>query len=141
MKKDLRYYLSLDYPVEIRRIPDDEGGGYTASIPSLGAYAFVGDGETPEEAYGNLQETKGELFEDYLRDGLDIPEPPDEDDPEHYSGRFLTRIPKELHRDLVAAAKASGTSLNQYITYALTRFRYTGLRSARRGSRKRKTAA
>ncbi|MCL5105534.1 MAG: type II toxin-antitoxin system HicB family antitoxin [Armatimonadetes bacterium] len=124
MKKDLEYYMSLDYPVEIRRIPESDGGGYIATIPSLGSYAFVGDGETPEEAYANLQETKRALFDEYLAQGLEIPEPP-EDDVSAYSGRFVARLPRELHRDLADAAEANGISLNQYIVYALTRFRYS----------------
>ena len=141
MKKDLEYYLSLDYPVEIRRIPEDEGGGFMASIPFLGSYAFVGDGETPEEAYENLQVAKREIFKDYLRDGLEIPEPPEDDEPGDYSGRFLARIPAELHRDLAEAAKANGSSLNQYVVYALTRFRYSGAGRSAKRQRKRKAAA
>ena len=30
MKKDLNYYLSLNYASEISVIPEDEGGGYLA---------------------------------------------------------------------------------------------------------------
>ena len=141
MKKDLDYYLSLDYPVEIRRIPDDEGGGFMASIPFLGSYAFVGDGETPEEAYQDLQVAKREIFEDYLRDDLDIPEPPQEGEPGEYSGRFVARLPSELHRDLAEAARANGTSLNQYLVYALTRFRYSGGGRSAKRPRKHKTPA
>ena len=35
MKKDLNYYLSLNYASEISVIPEDEGGGYLACIPLL----------------------------------------------------------------------------------------------------------
>lgn len=35
MKKDFNYYMSLNYPVEISVIPEDEGGGYLACIPLL----------------------------------------------------------------------------------------------------------
>ena len=38
-----------------------------------------------------------------------------------YSGKLMLRIPKELHRDLVEAAKANGVSLNQYAVYKLAR--------------------
>ena len=38
-----------------------------------------------------------------------------------YSGRLMLRIPKELHRELVEAAKANGVSLNQYAVYKLAR--------------------
>lgn len=141
MKKSLSYYMSLSYPTEIRRIADEDGGGYMATVPYLGSYAFVGDGDTPDEALRNLEDTKRELFEDYLRDGLEIPEPPEDEDIEAYSGRFVARLPRELHKDLVEAAEASGTSLNQYIIYALTRFRYAGPRRSPRSPRKRKATA
>lgn len=38
-----------------------------------------------------------------------------------YSGRLMLRIPKELHRHLVEAAKENGVSLNQYALYKLAR--------------------
>lgn len=56
MKKDFNYYMSLNYPVEISVIPEDEGGGYLASIPLLPG--CMTDGETVEEAYTNLQDAK-----------------------------------------------------------------------------------
>jgi len=84
MKKTLEYYMSLDYAVEIHKIEGDLGGGYVATIPELGSQAFVGDGETPQEAYENLMAAKAELFEEYLKQGLPIPEPGA--DQEDYSG-------------------------------------------------------
>lgn len=38
-----------------------------------------------------------------------------------YSGRLMVRIPKELHRDLIEAAKKNGVSLNQYAMYKLAK--------------------
>lgn len=38
-----------------------------------------------------------------------------------YSGRLLLRIPKELHKQLVEAAKENGVSLNQYALYKLAK--------------------
>jgi hypothetical protein len=35
--------------------------------------------------------------------------------------RFTLRLPETLHRQLEAQARQEGTSLNQYIVYALTR--------------------
>ena len=120
MHKTLEYYLSLDYPVEIRRIDDSLGRGYVASIPSLGSYAFVGDGETPQEAYENLQAAKKEIFEDCIKEGLPIPEPVSESEYEDYSGKLMLRMPRELHAKLAAAAKRNDTSLNQFILYLLS---------------------
>ena len=123
MKKDLDYYLSLNYPIEIKKIPDEEGGGYVATIPQLGRYAFVGDGDTVEEALANLQKVKKYLFEKYLNEGIPIPEPTDEE-ASSYSGKFVLRIPVELHHYLATKAKENHTTLNQYCLYLLTRKSY-----------------
>ncbi len=119
MKKDLNYYINLNYPIEIVKIPDDEGGGYSATIPQLGRNAFVGDGDTIDEAIKNLDDIKFELFEDYIKKGLPIPEPKQGEE-ENYSGRFVMRIPKELHRYLTNRAANNEISLNQYVQYLLT---------------------
>jgi len=122
MKKTLDYYLTLDYPVETRRIDTSLGGGYVASIPTLGSQAFVGDGETPQEAYENLQAAKKEIFAEYLQEGVAIPEPVDQLEYEDYSGKLVLRMPRQLHARLAAAAKRNDTSLNQFIVYALGAF-------------------
>jgi predicted HicB family RNase H-like nuclease len=37
----------------------------------------------------------------------------------HFSGKFLVRIPPELHAEIAAAAEASGMSLNQWVEKTL----------------------
>ena len=81
--KNLDYHMSLPYEVRYREIPEDDGGGWLAYIPQLGKYAFRGDGETKGEALKSLNFIKKELFKDYLKEGIDIPEP----DPEPDGGR------------------------------------------------------
>jgi len=73
MEKNLDFYLNIPYPIEIMKIDPDEGGGVLASIPMLGKHAFLGDGETIEEALANLQEIKTYLFQKYLSQGVTIP--------------------------------------------------------------------
>jgi len=112
--------MSLEYPVEIRRVAEEDGGGYNASIPSLGRYTFTGDGKTVQEAYQDLEEVKREVFADLLEEGIPIPEPvPEEED--HYSGKLLLRMPKRLHAELSEQAKKNGISLNQHLIYLLTK--------------------
>ncbi len=36
-----------------------------------------------------------------------------------YNGKILVRVPKSLHKELVARAQAEGVSLNQLIVYKL----------------------
>lgn len=117
-KKDLDYYLNLPYTIEITKIPDDEGGGYTACIPELGRWAFVGDGETPEQALTDLENIKRHLFSEFLRNGKEIPLP--KQITQNYSGKFVIRVPKTLHYTLAKQAEENQTSLNQYLVYLLS---------------------
>ncbi len=73
MEKNLDFYLNIPYPVEIVKIDPNEGGGILARIPMLGKHAFLGDGETIEEALANLEEIKKYLFQKYLTQGTPIP--------------------------------------------------------------------
>ena len=75
MKKDIDYYLSIPYRIEVVYIPECEGGGYLAQLPELGKFAIVGDGDTPEEAVNDLNNLKKERFAHYLEKGIKIPEP------------------------------------------------------------------
>lgn len=72
MKKNLEYYMSLNYSVELTHIPPDEGGGYSACIPKLGRSAFIADGDTIEEAVDNLNALKEESFKRMIKNGIDI---------------------------------------------------------------------
>ena len=119
MKKDLKYYLSLNYPVEMIQIPADEGGGFSVCIPQLGRSAFIADGDTLEEALNNLNILKEESFKRMLENSIPISEPVEEKE-EEYSGKFIVRVPAELHREIAKQAKKNKISLNQYIQYILT---------------------
>jgi antitoxin HicB len=118
MTKDLDYYLSLNYPIEIIQIPESEGGGVSASVPLLGRLSCVGDGETVQEAIEDLTRVKQRVLEGLLQSGKKIPVPDDEDDAS-YSGRILLRLPRELHRRVAKRAEGRGESINRYIVNAL----------------------
>ncbi len=49
---------------------------------------------------------------------FDVPLPNSAD---RYSGKFVVRVPKSLHRSLAAAAEREGVSLNQYALYKLSK--------------------
>ena len=114
MKKILNYYLSLNYASDIIVIPEDEGGGYLACIPLLPG--CMTDGETVEEAYTNLQDAKREWIIDMLDRGLPINEP---NMKPRFSGRFVVRVPKTLHRLLAEESEREGISLNQFVNNSL----------------------
>lgn len=115
--KDLQKYMDLNYPIEIRHIPDEEGGGVAATIPFLGADAFVGDGENISEALKSLNRVKEKLFKYYLENNIKIPLPPKTED---YSGKFVVRVPKYLHQELAEKAKENGVSLNTFCVSLLS---------------------
>ena len=117
MEKDLNYYLSLAYKIELIRIAENEGGGYLARLPQFGALGIVGDGETVQEAIDNLRENMEERFREYLEEGLEIPEPQIAET--EFSGKFIVRLPKYLHRELSLSAHKNGVSLNQYVSTLL----------------------
>lgn len=119
MTKKLSYYMSLAYRIEIQAIPKELGGGFEASIPQLGRYAFIGQGDTPQEALEDLEETKKEYFIEFLEKGINISEP--EPAKKEFRGEFLFRMPKILHEELYNAAKSNKISLNQYMLFLLTR--------------------
>lgn len=113
MRKEIEYYLSLPYRFEI--IPAEEGG-YVGIVPDLPG--CITQGETIEEIVHMVNDAKRAWIETAIEEGVDIPEPTVHD--EDYSGKFVVRVPKSLHRDLVRKAKEENVSLNQLTTYLLS---------------------
>ena len=114
MEKNLKYYMELRYPTQITEISIEDGGGYTIEIPLL--KGCMSDGETIIEALENIKDAKMEWFTYMLENNLPIPEPIDVN---KYSGKFVVRIPKSLHRTISEQSKMEGLSLNQYVANSL----------------------
>jgi antitoxin HicB len=109
--KNLDYYMNLPYNIIVRK---DPYGGYFAKVEEL--EGCMTQGETYEDAFKNIQEAMQLWLEDAIENGLEIPEPvPDEE----FSGKFVLRLPKSLHRKLARNAKKENISLNQYAVYLL----------------------
>lgn len=118
-RKNLNYYLGLKYKIEIVPFSEEDGGGFEARIPQLGRLAFLGYGETVEEALAHLEVVKKDLFERYLREGIDIPEPELEE--ERYSGHILLRIPPYLHKEIAEFARKNDISINHCLNNLIER--------------------
>src|SRR5260370_38759876 len=88
-KKNLEYYLSLKCPIEV---VEDEGA-WVASVPDLPGCNSVGT--TVTDAVNNVQEAKELWMKSQFESSGEIPEPTDEGG---YSGKFVLRIPRVLHR-------------------------------------------
>lgn len=106
---ELERYLALPYTREL--VPEDNGTWY-ARILELPGCMTVGD--TQAEALANLDDAMATWIEGKLEDRESVPEPAG-----GFSGRFVVRVPKTLHRDLVKAANRNGISLNQFIATTL----------------------
>jgi antitoxin HicB len=117
----LQYYLKQPYSIKIDPIPEEEGGGFFASLPQFGSMGITGDGDTIEEAIEMLQAFKEIQFKKYIKENRKIPEAAEEKQIDKYSGRILLRTPKELHKDIAQGACKNGVSQNQYANHLLTK--------------------
>jgi len=92
---------------------DGDFGAFIEEIPDVSAY-----GENQETAVAELRT----VFEDWkqiaIEKGLHIPPPYDA---REYSGKFLLRVPKTLHKQIAERAKEDNISINQEVLYCLTR--------------------
>lgn len=113
MNKTVEYYLGLPYTIEL--MPEPQGGWFVSVKELPGC---MSQGDTPEEAIEMIQDAMRGWIEVSLEDGDPIPEPRPLED---YSGKFVVRVPRSLHQDLVETADREGVSLNQYINVALAR--------------------
>lgn len=107
MRTSLADYLNINYPFNVQAEAD---GGFVIEFPDLpGCMTQI---ETADEIFDAAQEIRELWIETAYELGRNIPIP--EEAPE-YSGKFMTRISKSLHRDLAVAAKKENVSLNQYV--------------------------
>jgi len=98
----------IDYPFEIRPLSKEEGGGYSITFPDLpGCYS---DGATPEEAITNGRDALESWLAVVREFGDKLPKPFS-----NVSGRFVQRVPRSLHAQLITQAKIEGVSLNTLV--------------------------
>ncbi len=110
--ENIRDYLKKPYARILT--PDEEYGGYTAEI--LEFPGCVTEGDTADEALGNLEVAAEGWIEATLNANQRIPEP---SDTQEYRGRIALRLPRSLHRRAVQLAEREGTSLNQFLVAAV----------------------
>jgi antitoxin HicB len=108
---DVQQYLSLPYTRELVR---EDDGSWFARILEFPGCMTVGD--TREEALQMLDDAMATWLAAKLQDREAIPAPMVAD---AFSGRFVVRVTKSLHRDLVRAAERDGVSLNHYVATML----------------------
>jgi predicted HicB family RNase H-like nuclease len=91
---------------------DKEHVGLCAEFPSLSWLAAK-----PEDALHGIRQVVAEAIEDMKKNGEVIPEPVTS---KQYSGKFIIRVPPEVHRRLALEAAESGVSLNRLASAKLS---------------------
>jgi predicted RNase H-like HicB family nuclease len=91
---------------------DQEYVGLCAEFPSLSWL----DGE-PEAALTGIRLLVKKVVNDLNRNGEPVPEPIST---RPFSGKFLVRVPPEVHRQLAIQAAESGVSLNRLVSSKLS---------------------
>lgn len=113
MKGEIERRMALPYAREIIRNSDGTWFARIVELPGC-----MTEGGTPAEAFANLDDAMRSWIEVKLEDGDAIPEPFTTDS---YSGKFLTRVPRSLHRELAQRADREGVSLNQFVLSTLSK--------------------
>jgi len=121
-KKDLKYYLGLDYDVKVIRIEDEGEFEYKAFAKELDDIAFYGVGDTKAEAIESFEDVRAELFEYYYENDIPIPEPVREKEEILPSGKFIIRTSPKTHAELIKLAGNNNQSLNSFINSIFEQF-------------------
>jgi len=108
MLKNDRYTYRVTWSEE-----DDEYIGLCAEFPSLSWLE-----PSPEDALKGIRQIVAQVVTDMKKSGKPVPEPIAV---RKYSGKFMVRIPPDLHRRLAIEAAESGVSLNRIASDKLTR--------------------
>ena len=91
---------------------DHEYVGLCAEFPSLSWLA-----RTPEAALKGIRKVVADVVADLETNGEAMPEPIAT---KQYSGKFMVRVPPDLHRRLVLEAAEAGVSLNRIASAKLS---------------------
>ena len=90
---------------------DQEYVGLCAEFPLLSWLE-----PTQEEAFAGIRALVADVVSDMQSNGEPMPEPLAE---RTYSGKFMVRIPPEVHRSLTMRAAEEGVSLNRLVSARL----------------------
>jgi predicted HicB family RNase H-like nuclease len=91
---------------------DKEYVGLCAEFPSLSWLA-----KTPESALKGIRNVIADVVNDMKANNELVPDPISI---KHYSGKFMVRVPPEVHRDLAIKAAEAGISLNRIASSKLS---------------------
>ena len=92
---------------------DSEHVGLCAEFPSLSWLA-----KSPESALLGIRKLVAEVVSEMRSSGEKVPSPISG---KRYSGRFVVRVPPDIHRRLATEAAEEGISLNRLVSSKLTK--------------------
>jgi len=92
---------------------DNEYVGLCAEFPSLNWLA-----NTQEAALKGIRNVVSDVIKDMNKNGEEIPQPLAS---KNYSGKFMVRVPPEVHRNLAIQAAEAGVSINRLVCTRLSR--------------------
>lgn len=102
------------YTYRVTWSPEDgEYVGLCAEFPSLSWLAT-----TPEAALNGIRKVVAQVVKDLKVNGETVPEPLAS---RNFSGKFMVRVPPEIHRHLAVEAAEIGVSLNRLVGAKLSR--------------------
>lgn len=108
MKKIDQYAYRVAWSEE-----DREYVGTCTEFPSLSWLD-----ESPEKTLIGIRKVVAGCIKDMARSGEPLPEPIST---KSFSGKFMVRVPPQLHRQLAKQAAESGVSLNRLVAHKLSR--------------------
>ena len=91
---------------------DGEYLGLCAEFPSLSWLA-----RTPEAALKGIRRLVNKIVADMMQNKKPIPDPIAT---KHFSGKFMVRVPPDVHRQLAIQAAEAGVSLNRLASAKLS---------------------
>lgn len=97
------------YPFKVEPLPEDEGGGFVIRFPDLPG--CMSDGATYEETIANGRDAFQAWMAAQIEDGRPVPQPHGEGEP----AKFVQRLPKYLHTQLIERAAQEGVSMNSLV--------------------------
>ena len=86
--------------------------GLCAEFPSLSHLA-----SSPEQALRGIRKVVADVIKDMKANGEPVPEPLSS---RQYSGKFMVRVPPEVHRKLAREAAEADISLNRLVSAKLS---------------------
>jgi antitoxin HicB len=107
-------YLKLPYTIEVVRDESTDYTGWFARVLELPGCMTQAD--TFDEVDEMIQAAMRAWIETALEKKMAVPVPRNH---EHYSGKFVVRVPRSLHKELVEAADRNRVSLNTFVNVAL----------------------